>query len=34
LSDEELRKLTAPTAQRLADEILGAGTYKTIQETK
>src|SRR5678810_33547 len=25
LSDEELRKLTAPTAQRLADEILGAG---------
>jgi TRAP-type C4-dicarboxylate transport system substrate-binding protein len=34
LNDQELARLTAPTAQRLADEILGAGTFKTIQETK
>jgi len=34
LNEQELARLTAPTAQRLADEILGAGTFKTIQETK
>jgi TRAP-type C4-dicarboxylate transport system substrate-binding protein len=33
LSEQELRKLTAPTAERLANEILGAGTYKQIQDT-
>jgi TRAP-type C4-dicarboxylate transport system substrate-binding protein len=34
LNQQELMRLTAPTAQRLADEILGAGTFKTIQDTK
>jgi TRAP-type C4-dicarboxylate transport system substrate-binding protein len=34
LDDAELQKLARPTAQRLADEILGPGTFKTIQATK
>ena len=34
LNEQELRKLTAPTAERLANEILGPGTFKTIQDTK
>jgi len=34
LNDQDLRKLTAPTAERLANEILGPGTFKTIQDTK
>jgi hypothetical protein len=29
----ELRRLTQPTAERLANEILGPGTYKQIQDT-
>jgi len=33
LPEAELRRLTAPTAERLANEILGAGTYKQIQDT-
>lgn len=33
LPEAELRKLAAPTAERLANEILGAGTYKQIQDT-
>ncbi len=33
LPEAELRRLTAPTAARLANEILGAGTYKQIQDT-
>ena len=33
LPEAELRKLTAPTAERMANEILGAGTYKQIQDT-
>lgn len=34
LDDGELQKLAQPTAQRLADQILGPGTFKTIQNTK
>lgn len=33
LPEAELRKLASPTAERLANEILGPGTYKTIQDT-
>jgi TRAP-type C4-dicarboxylate transport system substrate-binding protein len=33
LPDAELRRLTAPTAERLANEILGPGTFKQIQDT-
>ena len=33
LPEAELRKLTSPTAERLANEILGPGTYKQIQDT-
>jgi TRAP-type C4-dicarboxylate transport system substrate-binding protein len=33
LPEAELRKLTQPTAERLANEILGPGTYKQIQDT-
>jgi TRAP-type transport system periplasmic protein len=33
LDPAEFRKLTQPTAERLANEILGAGTYKQIQDT-
>jgi TRAP-type transport system periplasmic protein len=33
LNEAELRKLTAPTAERLANEILGPGTFKQIQDT-
>jgi TRAP-type transport system periplasmic protein len=32
LPDADLRKLTAPTAERLANEILGPGTFKQIQD--
>jgi TRAP-type C4-dicarboxylate transport system substrate-binding protein len=33
LPDAELRRLTAPTAERLANDILGPGTFKQIQDT-
>ena len=33
LDQAEFRKLTQPTAERLANEILGPGTYKQIQDT-
>jgi TRAP-type C4-dicarboxylate transport system substrate-binding protein len=33
LPEAELRKMTAPTAERLANEILGPGTFKQIQDT-
>jgi TRAP-type C4-dicarboxylate transport system substrate-binding protein len=33
LPEAELRKLTQPTAERLANEILGPGTFKQIQDT-
>ena len=33
LSEPELRKLTQPTAERLANEILGPGTFKQVQDT-
>ena len=33
LDEAELRKLTQPTAERLANEILGPGTFKQIQDT-
>ena len=33
LPEAELRKLTQPTAERLASEILGPGTFKQIQDT-
>jgi TRAP-type transport system periplasmic protein len=33
LPEAELRRLTQPTAERLANEILGPGTYKQIQDT-
>jgi TRAP-type C4-dicarboxylate transport system substrate-binding protein len=33
LDAAELRRLTQPTAERLANEILGPGTYKQIQDT-
>jgi len=33
LPEAELRKLTVPTAERLANEILGPGTFKQIQDT-
>ncbi|TAK81223.1 MAG: TRAP transporter substrate-binding protein [Betaproteobacteria bacterium] len=33
LPEAELRKLTTPTAERLANQILGPGTYKQIQDT-
>ena len=33
LPEAELRRMTAPTAERLANEILGPGTYKQIQDT-
>ena len=33
LDEGELRRLTQPTAERLANEILGPGTYKQIQDT-
>ncbi len=32
LPEAELRKLTAPTAERLANQILGPGTFKQIQD--
>jgi TRAP-type C4-dicarboxylate transport system substrate-binding protein len=32
LPEAELRRLTQPTAERLANEILGPGTFKQIQE--
>lgn len=33
LPEAELRRMTAPTAERLANEILGPGTFKQIQDT-
>ena len=33
LDEAELRRLTQPTAERLANEILGPGTFKQIQDT-
>jgi TRAP-type transport system periplasmic protein len=33
LDAAELRRLTQPTAERLANEVLGPGTYKQIQDT-
>jgi len=33
LPEAGLRQLTAPTAERLANEILGPGTFKQIQDT-
>jgi hypothetical protein len=32
LDANELRKLTQPVAERLANEILGPGTFKQIQD--
>ena len=32
LNEQELSRLAAPTAERLANEILGAGTFKIIQD--
>lgn len=34
LDEAEQRRLTAPVAERLANEIFGAGSWKTIQDTK
>jgi len=32
LPEAELRRLAQPTAERLANEILGPGTFKQIQD--
>jgi hypothetical protein len=32
LDATELRRMTSPVAERLANEILGAGTFKQIQD--